>query len=37
MTNGIMTVDRVYTGMTPCGMKFSTLAVIVGIGINVMC
>jgi acetyl-CoA synthase len=26
MANGIMTVDRDYTGMTPCGMKFTTLA-----------
>ncbi len=34
MTNGIMTVDRVYTGMTPCGMKFSTLAGTVGGGIQ---
>ncbi len=24
--NGIMTVDRDYKGMTPCGMKFTTLA-----------
>ena len=34
MTNGIMTVDRDYTGMTPCGMKFSTLAGTVGGGIQ---
>ena len=34
MTNGIMTVDRVYTGMAPCGMKFSTLAGTVGGGIQ---
>ncbi|GJQ60587.1 MAG: CO dehydrogenase/CO-methylating acetyl-CoA synthase complex subunit beta [Candidatus Scalindua sp. AMX11] len=33
-TNGIMTVDRDYTGMTPCGMKFSTLAGTVGGGIQ---
>ena len=26
MCNGIMTVGRDYTGMTPCGMKFTTLA-----------
>jgi acetyl-CoA synthase len=25
-SNGVMTVHRDYTGMTPCGMKFSTLA-----------
>ncbi|RKY25999.1 MAG: CO dehydrogenase/CO-methylating acetyl-CoA synthase complex subunit beta [Planctomycetota bacterium] len=31
-TNGIMTVDRDYTEMTPCGMKFSTLAGSVGGG-----
>jgi acetyl-CoA synthase len=30
--NGIMTVDRDYTGMTPCGMKFTTLAGSVGGG-----
>ncbi len=30
--NGIMTVDRDYTGMTPCGMKFTTLAGTVGGG-----
>ncbi len=34
MTNGIMTVDRDYTGMTPCGMKFSTLAGSVGGGVQ---
>lgn len=32
MCNGIMTVDRDHTGMTPCGMKFSTLAGSVGGG-----
>jgi len=32
MCNGIMTVDREYTGMTPCGMKFTTLAGSVGGG-----
>ncbi len=31
-TNGIMTVYRDYTGMTPIGMKFSTLAGTVGGG-----
>ncbi len=30
--NGVMTVDRDYTGMTPCGMKFTTLAGSVGGG-----
>jgi len=30
--NGIMTVDRDYTGETPCGMKFTTLAGSVGGG-----
>ena len=32
MSNGIMVVDRNHTGMTPCGMKFSTLAGEVGGG-----
>jgi acetyl-CoA synthase len=32
MANGIMTVDRDYAGMTPCGMKFTTLAGSVGGG-----
>ena len=32
MCNGIMTVDRDYFGMTPCGMKFTTLAGSVGGG-----
>ncbi len=32
MCNGIMTVDRDYTDMTPCGMKFTTLAGSVGGG-----
>ncbi len=32
MCNGLMTVDRDYTGMTPCGMKFTTLAGSVGGG-----
>jgi acetyl-CoA synthase len=33
MCNGIMTVNRDYMGMTPCGMKFTTLAGSVGGGI----
>jgi acetyl-CoA synthase len=32
--NGIMTVHRDYSGMTPCGMKFSTLAGTAGGGIS---
>jgi acetyl-CoA synthase len=32
MCNAIMTVDRDYTDMTPCGMKFTTLAGSVGGG-----
>ncbi len=32
--NGIMTVDRDYIEMTPCGMKFSTLAGSVGGGVS---
>jgi acetyl-CoA synthase len=32
--NGIMTVYREYTGMTPSGMKFSTLAGVVGGGVQ---
>ena len=32
MCNGIMTVDSDYTGMTPCGMKFTTLRGLVGGG-----
>jgi len=32
MCNGLMTVDRDYTAMTPIGMKFSTLAGTVGGG-----
>jgi acetyl-CoA synthase len=35
MCNGVMTVDRDHTGMTPCGMKFSTLAGSVGGGLQV--
>jgi acetyl-CoA synthase len=30
--NGVMTVDRDHAGMTPCGMKFTTLAGTVGGG-----
>ena len=30
--NGVMTVDRDYMGMTPCGMKFTTLAGTIGGG-----
>jgi acetyl-CoA synthase len=32
--NGVMTVHRDYSGMTPCGMKFSTLAGTVGGGMS---
>lgn len=32
LCNGFMIVDRDYTGMTPCGMKFTTLAGSVGGG-----
>jgi acetyl-CoA synthase len=32
LCNGIMTVNREYTGMTPCGMKFTTLAGTMGGG-----
>ncbi|MHC5037059.1 MAG: acetyl-CoA decarbonylase/synthase complex subunit alpha/beta [Planctomycetota bacterium] len=32
LTNGIMTVNREFAEMTPCGMKFSTLAGTVGGG-----
>ncbi len=32
MCNGVMIVDRDYTDMTPCGMKFTTLAGSVGGG-----
>ncbi|MBU2489978.1 MAG: CO dehydrogenase/CO-methylating acetyl-CoA synthase complex subunit beta, partial [Proteobacteria bacterium] len=30
--NGVMTVHRDYTGETPCGMKFTTLAGVMGGG-----
>ncbi|MCK4389466.1 MAG: CO dehydrogenase/CO-methylating acetyl-CoA synthase complex subunit beta [Desulfobacterales bacterium] len=32
--NGVMTVDRDYAGMTPCGMKFTTLAGTIGGGLS---
>ncbi|MGZ3605131.1 MAG: acetyl-CoA decarbonylase/synthase complex subunit alpha/beta, partial [Thermodesulfobacteriota bacterium] len=32
MCNGVMTVNRDFMGMTPCGMKFTTLAGSVGCG-----
>ena len=32
--NGIMTVNREFTGMTPCGMKFTTLAGTIGGGVS---
>jgi len=32
MCNGVMTVNREFQGMTPCGMKFTTLAGAVGGG-----
>jgi acetyl-CoA synthase len=34
MANGIMAVDRDFSGMTPCGMQFSTLAGSVGGGLQ---
>ena len=34
LCNGIMTVNREYMGMTPCGMKFTTLAGTIGGGIS---
>ncbi|MFC2059905.1 acetyl-CoA decarbonylase/synthase complex subunit alpha/beta, partial [Chloroflexota bacterium] len=34
MCNGIMTVNRDYTGPTPCGMKFTTLAGTIGGGLS---
>lgn len=33
-TNGVMAVNREFSGMTPCGMKFSTIAGMVGGGIQ---
>ncbi|MBI4282943.1 MAG: CO dehydrogenase/CO-methylating acetyl-CoA synthase complex subunit beta, partial [Chloroflexi bacterium] len=34
LCNGIMTVNREYTGMTPSGMKFTTLAGTIGGGLS---
>ncbi len=34
MCNGVMTVNREYIGMTPCGMKFTTLAGTIGGGLS---
>jgi acetyl-CoA synthase len=34
LCNGIMTVNRDYTGDTPCGMKFTTLAGTIGGGLS---
>lgn len=34
MANGVMIVDRDYSGMTPCGMTFSTLAGTIGGGVQ---
>lgn len=34
VANGVMVVDRDYSGMTPCGMTFSTLAGTVGGGLQ---
>jgi len=34
LCNGVMTVSRDYTGETPCGMKFTTLAGTIGGGIS---
>jgi acetyl-CoA synthase len=34
MCNGVMTVSREYTGDTPCGMKFTTLAGTIGGGLS---
>ncbi len=34
LCNGVMTVNREYTGETPCGMKFTTLAGTIGGGIS---
>ncbi len=34
LCNGIMTVNREYTGDTPCGMKFTTLAGTIGGGLS---
>ena len=34
LCNGVMTVNREFSGMTPCGMKFTTLAGTIGGGIS---
>jgi len=34
LCNGVMTVNREFMGMTPCGMKFTTLAGAVGGGVS---
>ncbi len=34
LSNGVMTVNREYTGETPCGMKFTTLAGTIGGGLS---
>jgi len=34
LSNGVMTVNRDYTGETPCGMKFTTLAGTIGGGLS---
>ncbi len=34
MCNGVMSVNRDYTGETPCGMKFTTLAGTIGGGLS---
>ncbi len=34
LCNGVMTVNREYTGMTPCGMKFALLAGTIGGGLS---
>jgi len=34
MCNGVMTINREYTGETPCGMKFTTLAGTIGGGLS---
>ncbi|HEY82626.1 MAG TPA: CO dehydrogenase/CO-methylating acetyl-CoA synthase complex subunit beta [Dehalococcoidia bacterium] len=34
LCNGVMTVNREYTGDTPCGMKFTTLAGTIGGGVS---
>ena len=34
LCNGVMTVNREYMGMTPCGMRFTTLAGTIGGGLS---